>query len=179
MPSNQPEIKIYGVPFSAEDGKDDLIRLQYCGFAFQDLEVREPSDRQLAIRSSEVLRSGQIDGFSFNGDLVKYYEVSPSAEIELNTQQKIEVRQIISATGATFGSLFSTLPRHPVVDVSELQTMSRKELVALVQEFMTGAGDSPILRSGGYIRTITQSYAWTGTSLDPDGADNDREPALE
>ncbi|GAA5107775.1 hypothetical protein GCM10023319_79930 [Nocardia iowensis] len=78
-------------------------------------------------------------------------------------------------TGATFGSLVATPPKHPAIDLSALEPAPFEELLQTVREWVAtptenrGEPDRKLMACATYYQT----YVWTGTTLDPWGADCD------
>ncbi|MBB3979856.1 hypothetical protein GGQ64_005103 [Rhizobium azooxidifex] len=167
---------LYGLPLPDPSGSssDGIIGIVYCGFKLEGNEVRIPTERVFYLRSDQFVSSGVASGFAVAGEAVQAYEIPFKADIrESETKKLLIASEVISTTGGTFAGMTAVSPVHTPMDLSELEGLSREDLLSRVRSLMAAdQGASPMpRRCESYVQSYKTTWYGVGHREDAAGAD--------
>lgn len=168
-------LRLFGIPTEGEDA-DGYRRVRLAGYSAGGSEIRTAEGPEVLLRSADVIVTGEVEGYTVDGQQVKYFEVPTTAELLEAERRRVVPGDMVPGIGTdlrggTFASMVARPPAGPIVDMRDLEAMSKDQLLEM---FRGGTGDPFVLK---YYPTMFQTQSWTyhwlWYSLDPYGGDPD------
>jgi hypothetical protein len=186
------KIIIYGMPLELIhdkslgpilEGREEypFFGIVYCGFKTGVNEVRLQTPRLWYLRKMDVERTGKVEDFKWDGELVHYYEIDLETDIQEKHYEQVRLGEEISAKPRIFASKVMVRPEGGL-DTNAIKGMTREELeesIANLIETKTrmSGGVSMMEPIMGSCNTWYQSYTKTRYNRyvvrDKSGADCD------
>jgi hypothetical protein len=141
-------IRVYGLPISADagggtalasgEGADvEIVGIVYCGFKVGPNDVRLPTGRVFHLRRDQIQDSGEVTDYVVSGETVHFFDVPLVAEVFETRPRRVSLgAEMVAKSGGTFAALVATPPRRPPVDLADLESLSREQLLERVRELV-------------------------------------------
>ena len=99
-------VRIFGVPLDG-NVNESHIAIWWCGIAVDGLEHRQGTNRIWHLPNADIVASGEVDGFEFNGHQVYFYDLDRDSDPIEETFSPVSLSHTLRLY---FGSLLGHYP---------------------------------------------------------------------
>jgi hypothetical protein len=169
-------LRLYGIVLrtDSQDTEGEAVAIVYCGFKANGNDMRVPTGRVFTLRKSQIAASGEVAEYVVGRDKVQYFDVPIAADVHETQFKRISLAaEVVPTTGGTFAGLVATQPTRAPLDLSDIERLSREQLLEKVRALRAGdpAAEDWFRGCAGYCQSYKTTWYGVGHREDPGGAD--------